>query len=100
MDRMQVYLVGGAVRDKHLGLPVQDRDWVVVGATPQDMEAQGYVRVGKDFLNKVPYNNITRYLPVNEFRKSFSKATEIMCSPRLELKIVKANSCVVRLFSR
>ena len=46
---MQVYLVGGAVRDKHLGLPVQDRDWVVVGATPQDMEAQGYQRVGKDF---------------------------------------------------
>lgn len=46
---MQVYLVGGAVRDKHLGLPVQDRDWVVVGATPQEMEAQGYQRVGKDF---------------------------------------------------
>ena len=49
MDRMQVYLVGGAVRDKLLGLPVQDRDWVVVGATPQEMEAQGYQRVGKDF---------------------------------------------------
>ncbi len=46
---MQVYLVGGAVRDKHLGLKVQDRDWVVVGATPQHMESQGFVRVGKDF---------------------------------------------------
>jgi tRNA nucleotidyltransferase (CCA-adding enzyme) len=46
---MKVYLVGGAVRDKHLGLAVQDRDWVVVGATPEAMEAQGYVRVGKDF---------------------------------------------------
>jgi tRNA nucleotidyltransferase (CCA-adding enzyme) len=46
---MQVYLVGGAVRDKHLGLPVQDRDWVVVGATPEEMEALGYQRVGKDF---------------------------------------------------
>lgn len=49
LGRMQVYLVGGAVRDKHLGLPVQDRDWVVVGATAQEMEAQGYQRVGKDF---------------------------------------------------
>ena len=49
LDPMQVYLVGGAVRDKHLGLPVQDRDWVVVGATAQAMEAQGYQRVGKDF---------------------------------------------------
>lgn len=46
---MQVYLVGGAVRDKHLGLPVKDRDWVVVGATPQDMEAQGFQRIGRDF---------------------------------------------------
>lgn len=46
---MKVYLVGGAVRDKHLGLPVQDRDWVVVGATPEDMLRQGYAPVGKDF---------------------------------------------------
>ena len=46
---MQRYLVGGAVRDRLLGLPVKDRDWVVVGATPQDMLAQGYTPVGKDF---------------------------------------------------
>ena len=46
---MQVYLVGGAVRDGLLGQPVQDRDWVVVGATPQDMAAQGYQAVGRDF---------------------------------------------------
>lgn len=46
---MQTYLVGGAVRDSLLGLPVQDRDWVVVGATPEDMVAQGYLPVGKDF---------------------------------------------------
>ncbi len=42
-------MVGGAVRDALLGLPVQDRDWVVVGATPEAMAAQGYVPVGKDF---------------------------------------------------
>ena len=46
---MQVYMVGGAVRDRLLGLKVQDHDWVVVGATPEQMVAQGYLPVGKDF---------------------------------------------------
>lgn len=46
---MQIYLVGGAVRDQLLGLPVQDRDWVVVGATPEALLAQGFIAVGKDF---------------------------------------------------
>ncbi len=46
---MQAYVVGGAVRDALLGLPVQDRDWVVVGATPEQMVAQGFRPVGKDF---------------------------------------------------
>src|ERR1700733_4634613 len=46
---MQVYLVGGAVRDRLLGRPVGERDWVVVGATPADLTAQGYTAVGKDF---------------------------------------------------
>ncbi len=46
---MDIYLVGGAVRDALLGLPVQDRDWVVVGATPEELVAQGFLPVGKDF---------------------------------------------------
>jgi tRNA nucleotidyltransferase (CCA-adding enzyme) len=46
---MQVYLVGGAVRDERLGIPVNERDWCVVGATPADLTNQGYKRVGKDF---------------------------------------------------
>jgi tRNA nucleotidyltransferase (CCA-adding enzyme) len=46
---LQIYQVGGSVRDKFLGLPVADRDWVVVGATPQEMETLGYRLVGKDF---------------------------------------------------
>ena len=46
---MQIYLVGGAVRDSLLGLPVKDRDWVVVGATPQQLVEQGFIPVGKDF---------------------------------------------------
>ena len=46
---MKTYLVGGAVRDRLLGLEVKDRDWVVVGATPEEMEAAGYKPVGADF---------------------------------------------------
>ncbi len=46
---MKIYLVGGAVRDRLLGLPVQDRDHVVVGATPEEMTAQGFKPVGADF---------------------------------------------------
>ncbi len=46
---MKIYMVGGAVRDALLGLPVQDRDWVVVGATPEEMAAQGFRPVGRDF---------------------------------------------------
>jgi tRNA nucleotidyltransferase (CCA-adding enzyme) len=46
---MDIYLVGGAVRDQLLELPVTERDWVVVGSTPEEMLAQGYKPVGKDF---------------------------------------------------
>ena len=46
---MNIYLVGGAVRDKLLGIAVKDRDWVVTGSTPEDMLSQGFEPVGKDF---------------------------------------------------
>lgn len=46
---MNTYLVGGAVRDALLGYPVEENDWVVVGARPEDLLAQGYQQVGKDF---------------------------------------------------
>jgi tRNA nucleotidyltransferase (CCA-adding enzyme) len=46
---VKAYVVGGAVRDELLGLPVQDKDFVVVGATPEEMTAAGYKPVGKDF---------------------------------------------------
>lgn len=46
---MEIYLVGGAVRDELLGYPVAERDWVVVGARPEDLLDQGYQQVGKDF---------------------------------------------------
>jgi tRNA nucleotidyltransferase (CCA-adding enzyme) len=46
---MKIYLVGGAVRDKLLGLPIKERDWVVVGGTVSEMIALGYHQVGKEF---------------------------------------------------
>ncbi len=46
---MKIYLVGGAVRDQLLGLPIQEKDWVVVGATVNEMLQQGFRQVGKDF---------------------------------------------------
>jgi tRNA nucleotidyltransferase (CCA-adding enzyme) len=49
MRTMGVYLVGGAVRDALLGLPVHERDWVVVGATPEELARAGYQSVGREF---------------------------------------------------
>lgn len=46
---MKIYQVGGAVRDKLLGLPVKDRDWLVVGSSPEEMQALGFTPVGQDF---------------------------------------------------
>ena len=46
---MKTYLVGGAIRDKLLDLPVKDKDWVVVGATQDQMLAKKFKQVGKDF---------------------------------------------------
>ena len=46
---MEVYLVGGAVRDRLLGRPVHERDWVVVGASPEELERDGFVPVGREF---------------------------------------------------
>ncbi|WP_159747563.1 multifunctional CCA tRNA nucleotidyl transferase/2'3'-cyclic phosphodiesterase/2'nucleotidase/phosphatase [Coxiella endosymbiont of Amblyomma sculptum] len=46
---MRIYLVGGAIRDELLGIPIQERDWVVVGSTPEEMIARGFKPVGKEF---------------------------------------------------
>ena len=48
-EGLQLYIVGGAVRDALLGLPAGDRDWVIVGATPELMAARGFIPVGGDF---------------------------------------------------
>lgn len=46
---MEIYLVGGAIRDELLGLPIKERDWVVVGASPEELLAKGFIPVGKEF---------------------------------------------------
>src|SRR5690606_41443858 len=48
-DSMEIYEVGGAVRDALLGRPIRERDWLVVGAEPEELLALGYKPVGKDF---------------------------------------------------
>lgn len=46
---MKVYLVGGAVRDQLLNLPVKERDWVIVGSSPDELLKKGFRKVGRDF---------------------------------------------------
>jgi tRNA nucleotidyltransferase (CCA-adding enzyme) len=67
---MTTYAVGGAVRDALLGLPVQDRDWVVVGSTPEAMVAQGFTPVGKDFPVFLHPNSREEYALARTERKT------------------------------
>ena len=46
---MQIFLVGGAVRDRLLKIKIKDRDWVVIGSSPSEMLSDGYTQVGQDF---------------------------------------------------
>lgn len=67
---MNIYLVGGAVRDALLGLPVTEQDWVVVGATVDGMRAAGYRQVGKDFPVFLHPKNQQEYALARQERKS------------------------------
>jgi tRNA nucleotidyltransferase (CCA-adding enzyme) len=67
---MNIYLVGGAVRDALMGLPMRDRDWVVVGTTPQELLKQGYVQVGRDFPVFLHPNSHEEYALARTERKS------------------------------
>jgi len=67
---MQTYLVGGAVRDALLGINGSDRDWVVVGSTPEEMLAQGFVPVGKDFPVFLHPHNKDEYALARTERKT------------------------------
>ncbi len=67
---MKTYLVGGAVRDALLGLPVQERDWVVLGETPESMVEQGFRPVGKDFPVFLHPDNHEEYALARTERKT------------------------------
>ena len=85
---MKVYLVGGAVRDQLLGLPVKDRDWIVVGANPATLLSLGYRQVGKDFPVFLNPKTKEEYALARTERKSSAGYTGFICdfSPTITLE--------------
>jgi len=76
---MKVYLVGGAVRDKLLGLPIKEKDWVVVGATPREMLRQGFKKVGRDFPVFLHPKTHEEYALARTERKTGKGYTKFTC---------------------
>ncbi|MCY7296011.1 multifunctional CCA addition/repair protein [Alteromonas sp. a30] len=76
---MQIFLVGGAVRDQLLQRPVYDKDWVVVGASPKDMLTQGFQQVGKDFPVFLHPETKEEYALARTERKTGSGYTGFVC---------------------
>lgn len=85
---MKTYLVGGAVRDRLLDRPVHERDWVVVGARPEDLLAQGFRPVGRDFPVYLHPETQEEYALARTERKSGSGHTGFICdfSPDITLE--------------
>ncbi|OCG64482.1 hypothetical protein A9G48_02265 [Gilliamella sp. wkB18] len=75
----KTYLVGGSVRDNLLGLPIADRDWVVVGATPDELVSQGFHQVGKDFPIFLHPTSKEEYALARTERKSGKGYTGFTC---------------------
>lgn len=76
---MDIYLVGGAIRDELLGLPVEERDWVVVGATPEAMRKLGYRKVGRDFPVYLHPETQEEYALARTERKTGGGHTGFVC---------------------
>lgn len=97
---MQTYLVGGAVRDRLLGLSVHERDWVVLGATPQDMTDAGYRPVGRDFPVFLHPKTSEEYALARTERKSgtgyhgfvFHTGTDVTLEADLERRDLTVNA--------
>jgi tRNA nucleotidyltransferase (CCA-adding enzyme) len=85
---LQVYCVGGAVRDRLLDLPVKDRDWVVVGSTPEEMVARGFRPVGADFPVFLHPETHEEYALARTERKTAAgyKGFNIFASPEVTLE--------------
>lgn len=84
---MQTYLVGGAVRDHLLELPVTDRDWVVVGARPQELLDLGYQQVGKDFPVFLHPDSKEEYALARTERKVGEGYTGFVCDASAEVTL-------------
>ena len=85
---MKIYVVGGAVRDRLLGRPVADQDYVVVGSTPEQMEKLGYRPVGRDFPVFLHPQTHEEYALARTERKTARgyKGFEIHASPEVTLE--------------
>lgn len=85
---MKIYLIGGAVRDKLLHLPATDKDWVVIGATPKELLAQGFQQVGHDFPVFLHPQTKEEYALARTERKSGKGYTGFICdfSPEITLE--------------
>ena len=85
---ISIYLVGGAVRDSLLGLPVTERDYVVVGTTEQEMLDAGYRTVGKDFPVFLHPETQEEYALARTERKTSPGHTDFVCdaSPEVTLE--------------
>ena len=100
MSGGQIYLVGGAIRDRLLGLPVADKDWVVVGSSPQEMVDKGYVPVGKDFPVFIDRDNGEEYALARTERKTakgyqgfvFNASPEVTLEQDLERRDLTINA--------
>ena len=84
---MDIYLVGGAVRDNMLKLPVEERDWVVVGATPDELTTQGYRSVGKDFPVFLHPTTQEEYALARTERKSGAGHRGFVCDANAEVTL-------------
>ena len=97
---VKTYLVGGAVRDRLLGVTAPDRDWVVVGSTPEEMVNLGYQPVGKDFPVFINKANGEEYALARTERKTakgyqgfeFNASPEITLEQDLERRDLTINS--------
>lgn len=86
--KKRIYQVGGSVRDELLGLPGHDRDWVVVGATPEEMQQEGFIPVGKDFPVFLHPASKEEYALARTERKSGKgyKGFTVYASPEVKLE--------------
>ena len=97
---MKTYLVGGAVSDKLLGIPIKDRDWVVTGATPEEMIKEGFKAVGEDFPVFLHPQTKEEYALARTERKSgkgykgftFYSSPEIMLEEDLKRRDITINA--------